>query len=279
MTTRRSEDWSDSTRAHFRDADRLPLNVDPSARLGVAGDVQGTGSAQAVLPVGSDGYRVKVPKVRRRNRMLRTNSARIALGPFLDDVQREPDASWFDFWRTTGDFSLLDLVLVLLDTAGPSEVTVETWSAGLYDMEVLNRFVSSEQITSFRLILDVSFRNNKGNRATDGTGYAAVLEDVFGLDAIRTTRTHCKNVVVRGGAHDFAVLSSANLNENKRAEWFVVTNDPGLVAFTSRVADELFDGIDPGWHPDRGADQLERIDRTGNDLGARPMDGVGVMEL
>lgn len=277
MTTRHSDDWDPSTRAHFRDAEQLPLNVDPSGRLGQAGDVQGSRTHQAVLPVGSAGHRTKVDPARRRNRMLRTNSARTALGPFLEDVTREPDASWFEFWRTTGDFSLLDLILVLLDTAGPSEVTVETWSAGLYDMEVLNRFIASDQITSFRLVLDVSFRNNRGNNATDGTSYAAVLEDVFGLDAIRTTRTHCKNVIVRGRAHDFAILSSANLNENKRAEWFTVTNDPGMVAFTSRVADELFDGIDPGWHPDRGAEQLDRIDSTGSTLGARPMTGIGVL--
>lgn len=276
MTTRRSDQWAPSTRAHFRDAEQLPLNVQPG-RLGKAGEVQGTGTVRASNPVDSAGHRVKVDPARRRNRMLRTNSARLALGPFLDDVRREPDAVWFDLWRTTGDFSLLDLILTLLDTAGPSEVTVETWSAGLYDMEVLNRFVASDLITSFRLILDVSFRNNKGNNAKDGTSYAAVLEDVFGLDAIRTTRTHAKNVVIRGGAHDFAVLSSANLNENKRAEWFVVTNDPGTVDFASRVADELFEGIDPGWHPDRGADQLERIDSTGDTLGARPMTGLGVM--
>lgn len=279
MTTRRSDAWSPSTRAHFRDADQLPLNVDPVARLGRAGDVAGTKTHRAVHPADSAGYRTKVDPARRRNRVLRTNNARLALGPFLDDVTREPDAAWYEFWRTTGDFSLLDLILVLLDTAGPSEVTVETWSAGLYDMEVLNRFIATDLITSFRLVLDVSFRNNRGNNATDGTSYAAVLEDVFGLDAIRTTRTHAKNVIVRGGEHDFAVLSSANLNENKRAEWFTVTNDPGMVQFASRVADELFDGIEPGWHPDRGADQLGRIDTTGDTLGAKPMTGIGAMTL
>ena len=275
--TRRSDQWDPATRAHFRDADQLPLNVDRAGRLGKAGDVQGSGTHRATLPVDSAGHRVKVDPARRRNRMLRTNSARLALGGFLDDVESEPDASWFEMWRTTGDFSLLDLVLVLLDAAGPSRVTVETWSAGLYDMEVLNRFIASDLITSFRLVLDVSFRNNRGNNATDGTSYAAVLEDVFGLDALRTTRAHCKNVGIRGGDPEFAVLSGANLNENKRAEWYVVTNDPGTVAFADQVGDELFAGIEPGWHPDRGAEQLGRIDSTGNTLGARPMTGVAVM--
>lgn len=277
--TRRSEAWSPATRAHFRAPDQLPLNVDPVGRLGQAGDVHGTGTARAANPVDSAGHLVKINPGNRRNRMLRTNNARLALTEFLDAVDREPDAGWFEFWRTTGDFSLLDLILVLLDKAGPSAVTVETWSAGLYDMEVLNRFVASDLITSFRLVLDVSFRNNRGNNAKDGTSYAAILEDVFGLDAIRTTRTHAKNVTITGGAHDFAIWGSANLNENKRAEEFNVTNAREVVLRKRRVADELFDGIDPGWHPDRGADQLGRLDATGDTLGAQPMTGIGVMQL
>lgn len=270
-------EWADGTARNFRAPAQLPLNVDPTTRLGRAGDVLGDRGHRAVSAVDSAGHRVNVPAARRRHRMLRTNNARLALEGFLDDVRAEPGGHWYEFWRTTGDFSLLDLILTLLDVAGPSDVAVETWSAGLYDMEVLNRFVSSNDIKSFRIVLDVSFKNNRGN-APDGTGYAAILEDVFGAGAIRTTRTHCKNVVVSGGAHEFVILSSANLNENKRAEWFVVSNDPGLVAFTRLVVDELFDGIDPGWHPDRGAEQLGRIDATGNTLGAEPMTDLGVLE-
>lgn len=217
------------------------------------------------------------PSPRRRHRMLRTNSARIAFEPFTEAIG-SGDA--FDYEvMTNGDFSLLDAILVLLDKAGPSDVAIATWSAGMYDMEVLNRFVSTKLIRSFRLVLDVSFRNNRGNNAKDGTSYAAVLEDVFGGDAIRTTRTHAKFVTITGGAHDFSITSTANLNENKRLEVFAVSSDPARAAFYDHVVDELFDGIAPGWHPDRGAPALERIDPTGSPLAAGMVGALGTVTV
>lgn len=257
--------WSDTTHELFRAPDLLPFNVDEP----------GDG------PSPSDGHVRKISRRRRHHRVVRTNSARRAFAPFLERVVAEPDEPWYDFMRSTGEFSLLDAILVLVDVAGPSAVTVETWSAALYDMEVLNRFIASDLITSFRLVLDVSFRNNKGNRANTAAGetiaYATVLEDVFGADAIRTTRTHAKAATITGGAHDFAILPSANLNQNMLAERFTITNARDHVAWEKAVVDELFDGIDPGWHPDRGANALQRFDPTGNTLGAEPMTGLEVM--
>lgn len=277
MTTRRSdrrpdgldptgETWTDTTHELFRAPDVLPYVVDEP------GD----------QPSPSDGHVRKIARRRRHHRVVRTNSARRAFAPFIERVLAEPDADWYDFMRSTGEFSLLDAILVLADIAGPSAVTVETWSAALYDMEVLNRFIASDQITSFRLVLDVSFRNNKGNRANTASGetiaYATVLEDVFGADAIRTTRTHAKAATITGPHHEFAILPSANLNQNMLAERFTITNARDHVAWERAVVDELFDGIDPGWHPDRGANALQRFDPTGNTLGAQPMTGLGVME-
>lgn len=261
--------WTDATRSIFRGPD-TPLLVDdhPADRKP---------PVEPRLP--SSGLVKAVPMRRRRNRMVRTNSARVAMAEFLEAVADEPDEQLYLFLRSTGEFSLLDTILVLLDLAGPSAVTVETWSASLYDMEVLNRFISSDLIRSFRLVLDVSFKNNAGNSTKDGLAYSSVLEDVFGLDAIRTTKTHAKAATITGGDHHFAVLPSANLNENMRAERFTITNARGHVAWEVAVVDELFDGIDPGWHPDRGADQLQRFDTTGNAVGAQPMGGLGAMTL
>lgn len=259
--------WGPDTRELFRTPDELPYLVDePGDR-----------------PSPSDGHLRKVGKRRRHHRVVRTNSARRAFQPFIDQVLEEPGEDWYYFMRSTGEFSLLDAILVLADIAGPSAVTVETWSAALYDMEVLNRFIASDMITSFRLVLDTSFRNNAGNNALNGAGqriaYATVLEDVFGPDAIRTTRTHAKAATITGPNHVFAILPSANLNQNMLAERFTITNAPEHVAWERAVVDELFDDVDPGWHPDRGAHQLQRFDTTGDTLGAAPMTGLGVIDL
>lgn len=254
MTPRRSDQWAPATAAHFRAPEQMPLLAD-------------------VPPKASGAVGRLTPSPRRRHRMLRTNSARLALEPFTDAV-RSGDP--FDYEvMTNGEFSLLDAILVLLDVAGPSDVAVATWSAGLYDMEVLNRFISTDLIRSFRLVLDVSFKNNKGNNAKDGTSYAAVLEDVFGPETIRTTRTHAKFVTITGGDVDFSITSTANLNENKRLEIFAMSSDPGRAAFYQRIVDELFDGVKPGWHPDRGAPPLERVDPTGTRMVLGSVSGLG----
>lgn len=250
--------WAPSTRAHFRAPDELPIRVDP-------------GPAES----GAVGRLTRSPV--RRHRMLRTNSARLAFSDFVEASQGGDP--WDLEVMTNGEFSLLDAILVLLDAAGPSDVAIATWSAGLYDMEVLNRFLATDLIRSFRLVLDVSFKNNRGNNAKDGTSYAAVLEDVFGPEVIRTTRTHAKFVTITGGGIDYSITSTANLNENKRLEIFAASSDPARAAFYQRLVDELFDGIKPGWHPDTGAPALERVDPTGTPLALGAMSNVGTVTL
>lgn len=237
--TRRSEDWSPATREHFRAPADLPLTVD--------------------TPPPSSAVDVRLSRTpRRRHRVLRTNSARRALEPFLDAID---DGDPFDYEvMTSGEFSLLDAILVLLDKAGPSDVAIVTYTAGLYDMEVLNRFVSTRLIRSLRLVLNGNFLNQKGNVRDDGTALGTILMDVFGEDAIRTTKTHMKRVLVDGGAHRFTISGSANLNENKRLEDLYVSSDPVRADWFGEFFDEAFDSVQPGWNPDRGVPALGRLD-------------------
>lgn len=189
----------------------------------------------------------------RRNRVLRTASARIACAPF------EPGCDYEVF--TNGEFSLLDAVLVMLEKTGPADVAIGTWSAGLYDLEVANRFVSSGLIRSLRLVLDVSFKNNRGSK-----GYAADLMQIFGEECIRTTRTHAKFVVISNESHYITISSTANLNDNKRLEVFYFSDDKERADFYLAFVDELFHDVKPGWNPDTGAPSLNRLDPTGSEV-------------
>lgn len=192
-----------------------------------------------------------VPRVKRRHRMLRTTSARRALEPFTPGTDYEV--------MTNGEFSLLDAVLVLLERSGPADVTICTYSAGLYDAEVMNRFIDTGNILSLRLVLDVAFQKLGGSR-----GYAVTLMDVFGEECIRTTRTHAKFVTIRNAAHNFSISSTANLNENKRLEIFYFSDNPDRAAWYEDIVDEIFDGVKPGWNPNTGAPALKRLDPTGS---------------
>lgn len=192
-----------------------------------------------------------VARNKRRHRVLRTNSARIALEPFTAGIDYEV--------MTNGEFSLLDAIVVLLERTGPADVSICTWSAGLYDAEVMNRFIDTGNIRSFRLVLDVGFNKLAGVRE-----YAVTLMDVFGEANIRTTRTHAKFVTISNGEHFFSISSTANLNENKRLELFYFSDDPDRCRWYESIVDELFDGIKPGWAPNTGAPALKRLDPTGS---------------
>ena len=214
----------------FRRGDELPLNVEPAPEVsGVRGIVR--------------------PRTKRRHRMLRTASAFRALEPFTPGVDYEV--------MTNGEFSLLDAVLVLLERSGPADVAICTWSAGLYDSEVMNRFIETGNIRTFRLVLDVGFNKLAGKQ-----DYAVTLMDVFGEEHIRTTRTHAKFVTISNETHAFSISSTANLNDNKRLELFYISDDPVRCRWFETVVDELFLDVKPGWNPDRGAPALKRVDPT-----------------
>ncbi|QGZ16945.1 NucT-like nuclease [Arthrobacter phage LittleTokyo] len=204
----------------------------------------------------------------RRHRVLRTNSARLALDQFEPGMDYEVS--------TNGEFSLLDAILVLLERTGPADVAISTWSAGLYDVEVANRFLNTGLIKSIRFILDVSFKNNGGSR-----GYSSLLMDMFGEDCIRTTRTHAKFVTITNDEHKISISSTANLNENKRLEIFYFSDDPARAAWYLEVVDEIYGDVKPGWNPDTGAPALGRLDPTGTpvkmaDRSALRMGQIGV---
>lgn len=219
----------------FRKGDAVPLREEPAPK--------------------TSGARGIVRRTKRRHRMLRTTSARRALEPF---------APGFDYEvMTNGEFSLLDCVLVLLERTGPADVSICTYSAGLYDAEVMNRFLDTGNIRSLRLVLDVSFRTLGGSR-----NYAVTLMDVFGEECIRTTRTHAKFVTITNERHKISISSTANLNENKRLELFYFSDSPDRADWYEAIVDELFNDVRPGWNPDRGAPALGRLDPTGSQVRA-----------
>lgn len=185
----------------------------------------------------------------RRHRVLRTPSARRALRYFKPGHDLEV--------HTGGEFSLLDLTLALLEWTGPaSDVAVDTWSVGMYDAEVLAHALESGRLRSLRFVVDVTVKNNIGSRA-----YAPELMRVFGPENVRTTRTHSKFVVITNddGAA-YSVSSTANLNENLRAELFYVSDDPARARWYLRIVDKLFEEVPEGWNPDTGAPALKGLD-------------------
>ena len=161
----------------------------------------------------------------RRPRLSKVTNARDALADFGRGMET--------YCLTFGQFSLMDAVEAILEKTGPADVTLSTWTAGGADLSRSAEHLHNGHIRSMRFVCDCSF----GQRQP---GYLAKLRELFGDDAIRTTRTHAKFAVLTSDSWQVAVRTSMNLNENPRLESIEVSDDPVLAGFLLSVVDELF---------------------------------------
>lgn len=161
----------------------------------------------------------------RRPRLSKVTNARDALADFGRGMET--------YCLTFGQFSLMDAVEAILEKTGPADVALSTWTAGGADLSRSAEHLHNGHIRSMRFVCDCSF----GQRQP---GYLAKLRELFGDDAIRTTRTHAKFAVLTNDSWQVAVRTSMNLNENPRLESIEVSDDPVLAGFLLSVVDELF---------------------------------------
>lgn len=145
---------------------------------------------------------------------------------------------------TKGQFSLVDLMVAVIDKIGDCDVVLSTWSAGLRDAEVLRGLIKQNTIKSFVMLCDRSFSSRHAN-------YAEALEKKFGKGAIRTTNTHAKFVLLRNDKYAVTIKTSMNLNHNPRFETFDIDEDVQIYDFFKSHVDELFDMMPQGFTESR----------------------------
>lgn len=145
---------------------------------------------------------------------------------------------------TFGEFSLADVFAALLDRTGPAHITAATWTAAAADLDQQMQWLQDGRILSIRFLVDQSFRSRQ-------PAYAARLIELFGENAIRTTRTHAKFATIRNDKADYAIRTSMNLNSNPRLESLEIDNDPDLCDFLDGICDEIWDHEPPGIRGDR----------------------------
>jgi len=146
---------------------------------------------------------------------------------------------------TNGQFSLISLIDAVLEITGKADVTVSTWSAGVYDAGAISQLIESNKIGDFRIILDRSFKTRQ-------SGYAVTVEQLFKPENIRTTNTHSKFVLIKNDDWNICIRSSMNLNENKRCENFDIDNDIDVFNLFNDFAQDLFLVQAPGIIENRG---------------------------
>jgi hypothetical protein len=173
---------------------------------------------------------------------------------------------------THGQFSLLDLLQATLDITGPADVDIATWSAGLYDVDAARRFVSDGRIQRIRFVMDSASEKR-------GQASAVSVGELFGDDAIRTTRSHAKFALVSNSRWSVVITSSMNLNLNARVEQFEMTDDADRHRFFSSWVDELFAEVPAGG--ERRGDDRQLPDTIGLDAvtPVTGISGVGTMTI
>jgi len=138
---------------------------------------------------------------------------------------------------TKGQFSILDVILACLDSTGPADLVVSTWTTSPGDAERLARLAADGRLRSVSLLVDRSF-------ATCRPDYHAFVLGVFGAGSVKVTKTHAKFALLWNDAWNVCIRSSMNLNHNPRFEQFDLDDSPDLLAFFR----EHVDAIQPEHH-------------------------------
>lgn len=141
---------------------------------------------------------------------------------------------------TMGRWSLIDLLHSILKKTGPADVVIATWSAGIKDAHQVAWMRDTGLIQSIQLLTDSSYQRRQPR-------YAVSVEELFGRENIRCSNLHAKFLTVSNDCWKISVMTSMNLNANKKVELFQIVDDRELFDFLSDFANHHVQNMPPGW--------------------------------
>lgn len=138
------------------------------------------------------------------------------------------------FGWSQGQFSLIHVIIAMLEQTGPAHVSISTWTAATSQIDTAYLLLREQRVKSLRWFVDYSFPIRQ-------PAYCARLRALFGDESIRLTKNHAKFVLIRNDQWDIVLRSSMNLNVNARFELFDISDDRALADFLTDVIDGIFD--------------------------------------
>ena len=142
---------------------------------------------------------------------------------------------------TRGEFSLIDLIHSVLKKTGPANVVCVTWSAGIKDIHQVEWMLKSELIRDFKICTDHSY-------VTRQAKYAASIQDIFGVENIRTSEIHAKFTLIHNENWSICIRTSMNLNANKTCENFELDDDKEIFDFYMNFVEHAFGDMPKGFN-------------------------------
>lgn len=140
---------------------------------------------------------------------------------------------------TFGQFSLIDVLGVVLDQTGPADVVISSWTAADAHLDEAANMIEAMSIRGFRMIVDRSFQARQPK-------YYRRMTELFGPECVRAVRSHAKFILVRNADWNVVIRTSMNLNENPRLENLEISDDPAFAEFMGGIVDEIFRVVQPG---------------------------------
>jgi hypothetical protein len=135
---------------------------------------------------------------------------------------------------TKGRFSMLDLLLAILNVTGPATLDLSTWTANPAQVTTLHKEFVAGRCLAMRWLVDLTFVKRD-------PAAAFAVRKLFGNDCIRVAQTHTKFALFGNATWRAVLRTSMNLNMNPRTEDFQIAHDPPLYDFLKRF-------LDATWH-------------------------------
>lgn len=137
------------------------------------------------------------------------------------------------FGLTKGDFSMIDILRHIAKQIGPCHIDIGTWTAAAADIKQAENMLNDKNILGMRWLVDRSFP------ARQGKYYASLLQK-FGKDSVRLARFHAKFILLENDEYTVAVRTSMNLNENKRIEFYEISEGSPISDYLREIVDYHF---------------------------------------
>jgi hypothetical protein len=137
------------------------------------------------------------------------------------------------FGLTKGDFSMIDILRHCAAQIGACDVAVGTWTAARAEISSAEKMLADGNIRTARFLVDRSFPARQPQ-------YHQSLLERFGRDAVRLARFHAKFLLLENDDFSLAVRTSMNLNENKRIEFFEISEGTPISDYLREIVDYHF---------------------------------------
>jgi hypothetical protein len=145
---------------------------------------------------------------------------------------------------TNGKFSLIDLINEISKFSDKCHVICATWSAGIKDANQIKWLMDNDRLLSFKLITDRSYKTRQKS-------YCISIEELFGIENIRTSDLHAKFVLIHNDNYNFVIRSSMNLNANKTCETFEIDESKEIFDFYMNYVEHTYGTMPKGFTEDR----------------------------